>query len=248
MRRNTLFLSVLFFLIFAFTAEGQHRVLPSGEVLSLNGNTAARAAGLPTACPSGGHRADDSDPEMQSLWKRIITPNQVCNQSPLILCDSRRKMLEEGGERLAAYMIGQYNSSVNKGCPDSTYLELLGATGNRGTQYLLEKAGRPGEPRAWLQGLLFANDLQAIDRAVEVLRQDEMAEFHVLAVSVMLVNMRSTGVVRPSDLGVLQRLERDSNVRGQASRTLYNLEMDGLVEEDQPHPPDLKQWQVQLPK
>lgn len=246
MRKETLFLSALLSLIFASAAAGGDRVLPSGRVVSPNGDSAVQAAGLPTTCPSGGHKADGSDPEMQSLWNRIVTPNRAC-QSALVLCEPRRIMLKEGGDRLAEYMIRQYGTSLNQGCPDSTYLELIAATGNRGIQYLLEKAGRPGEPQAWLQGLLFANDLRAIDRAVEILNRNDMTQLNVLAISVVLMNMRTTGIIRSGDIEVLRRLERDSGVRGEASRALFNLEREGLTVNNQAHPRDLHVWWYPFP-
>ena len=189
--------------------------------------------------------ADDSDPEMQKLWNEIVhTPS--CN-SVLVLCEPRLGKIKAGGDRLAKYLISQYELSeaAQEGSGDS-YLRFVGATGESGKSYLLERASRPETMQIGLEGLLFAEDLRAVDKAAWVISQRNPQLPNVLAVNVMRLNMITSGVIRPGDVAFLRRLEEDKafDLRGYASRALKDLEDRGLIVPDEryPHPADLKMW------
>lgn len=228
---------------------GAIRVLPNGQVISVGtpAGTPAKnqAAGLPTGQDEIMRPPDNSDPEMQMLWNEI-THTPSCN-TVLVLCEPRLGKVKGGGDRLAKYLISQYElAEIRKKGTGDSYLRFVGATGERGVSYLLEKASRPETMQIGLEGLLFAADVRAIDKAVWVLSKEDFNLPGVLAVGVVRLNMITSGTIRESDLALLRRLEQDEKrgLRGWASRALKDLEARGLITPDEkyPHPEDLKMW------
>jgi hypothetical protein len=226
--------------------DGVIRVLPSGETFSVSSDGKvsfhSQAAGLPEGQVEGMRPADDSDPEMQALWNKIIHTGS-CNTA-IVLCEPRLGEVKKEGARMASYLISQYELSEarSKGTGDS-YLRFLGATGERGINYLLEKTYKRETMQIGLEGLLFASDVRAIDAAGWILSLNDrsLGKVNAAAVTVIRVNMISSGTIREGDVALLRRLEDSGALRPLATMALKDLEARGLIAA-YPHPEDLKMW------
>lgn len=178
---------------------------------------------------------DDSDAEMKALLEEIRS-SPTCEPGPI--CEPRKSLYRQGGDRLADYLIRQYEASVTEGYPGGAYLAKVTLTGSmRGVRYVVNEYRNPRDSQARiaaLHALAAAADPDAIDIAMGLLEQKGNIErIDLLSLSILRQNMEDTRVSRSDASGLLQRLEsRDSPkpwLRQSAYRALNSLEAKQVI-------------------
>jgi hypothetical protein len=196
-------------------------------------------------CPGGMLPPDDFDPLMKEWYLRSIGE---CHD-PVVGCEPRRTTMAYGGDRMAHYLIHQYEmNEATPGCVGAHYLRMIGfARSPVGIQYLLqeiEQPHSPGRDQIALSGLRYSASQQAIDKAIEVLGRGDKGHLHASAVYVIRANAILMGHLLPSDEAFLRSLEtgREARIAGSASVALKDLEQRGIVEQKAAHPVEFDSW------
>lgn len=234
-------------LVLAFLASATSARSESPEASSGRSPWAAKVEGASDG--KGVRPPDDSDPEMQRLWVEILrSPN--CRDYSM-RCEPRQRLFRFGGDRLAGYLIRQFEESLAGGYPGAGhYLLYVATTGSeRGIRYVLDEFENPKRENgrsAALAGLLDAGDPRAIDLAVRLLNDPTVTgRASEVAMNVLRRNAEATETISSEGVQVLRRLESEQNtekpwLRKDAFRALNGLERRGIVAPRVP-PADLLQ-------
>lgn len=180
---------------------------------------------------------NDSDPEMKALLESLMGRGPCGSPSG---CPERRVGYEQGGERLARYIIAQYERCVSEGYYATELLSRIAFTStDLGFQFLRSQveAGPESvgmrEYRFSLQALARVRDPRAIDVAVSVAQSDEPKRIRSLAVQVAGEVMRASGVAPSYAVEFLRVLEDRTSeplgIRRGAWLELNALEDAGLI-------------------
>lgn len=162
-------------LLLAYFANGEPARAESEES-SMRSPWDFKSEGSPSQ-RKGVRPPDDSDPEMRRVWLEILgAPN--CKDFSMT-CEPRASLFKSGGDRLAEYLIRQYEESVIQGHPGAGhYMLYIATTGSeRGIRYVLDEYQNPkrtGGRSAALQGLLDARDPRASDVALRLLNDEKV--------------------------------------------------------------------------
>lgn len=143
---------------------------------------------------------DDSDPEMKGLLGTFFEQTP-CGNSATGLCEQAIALLRGGGDRLASYLITQYERNEAEGYPNhGTYLRLLGHSESKSacsylTTLVRSRADALATDHSVLahQHLIFAIEglgntrhLEAIDPALEMIdRFGDDEEIQIRAVNAL---------------------------------------------------------------
>jgi hypothetical protein len=179
---------------------------------------------------------DDSDPEMKALMAQVYAQGG-CAQ-PGERCKPASDLLVMGGDRLASYLITQFERSLKDGYPDHlTYLSYIAKTESEtGFEYVLDRVRRKGELSVddWryaaralshtgqdgavdeaLRLLATETDPGVLDSAVNTLWRVAEARNHLRRDSLeKLLELEASGPPRLQSLasGVLDRLSQNFQV------------------------------------
>ena len=163
---------------------------------------------------------DDSDPEMRGLAQRFFDQGP-CNRGPGGRCPEAAQPLIDGGERMARYLILQYERSLKEGYQDvATIMTAIGATASRaGTDYVVGRIENPrddGEADHALRALRECRSSDAVDMALRLLDRTPRDDWRsrVQAVRAVEINLREGKLERPD---AVERL-REISVRADASQ------------------------------
>jgi len=184
--------------------------------------TAEDAAQAPLSAEgerSGRRPLDDSDPEMRDLAQRFFGQG-ACNRGPGGRCPEAAQPLVDGGDRMARYLIRQYEQSLAEGYPDTaTLMTAIGGTASTtGTSYVVEKVERPRdetEADFALSALQECRSGRAVDAALRLLERVPRDDWRnrVQAVRAIEINIRDGKLERPD---AVERL-REISARPDAS-------------------------------
>jgi hypothetical protein len=130
---------------------------------------------------------DDSDPAMQALMGEVYARGGCAR--PGQRCEPAHRVLVRGGDRLARYLIDQFERSISAGYPDRlTYLEYTASTESEtGFQYIRHRVRRGPELgrddyEYAARALSKTGHDGAIDEAFRLLEEetDEMVLFYAI--------------------------------------------------------------------
>jgi hypothetical protein len=142
---------------------------------------------------------DDSDPEMKALLGTFFAETP-CGNSATGLCEQAIAPLRGGADRLASYLITQYERNEAEGYPNhGTYLRLLGHTESMSacsylTTLVRSRADASAADQSVLahQHLVFAieglgntRQIEAIDPALEMIDRFQDEEVQIRAVNAL---------------------------------------------------------------
>lgn len=179
---------------------------------------------------------DGSDPEMRELWERIKASPRC--ESTTELCEPRKSLYAQGGERLSDYLIEQYEASLREGYPAAHYLAYVAATGARtGAEYVLRsyrEATGTQERTAALHGLVLAADPAIVDLGLEILAKEGNGErLDYMSITIVRRNLERLGTPHPRASAALRALEMPDSpkpwLREPAYRALNSLERKGVI-------------------
>lgn len=212
--------------------------------LAAMANTATAQVILHTLPPDGGGQGkpvsirepDNSDPEMRELWEKIKTARRC--KSTTELCEPRKSLYEQGGERLTDYLIEQYEASLREGYPAAHYLRYVAATGSKkGAEYVLRKyreAPGPQERLLVLHGFVLAADPAMVDVGLEILgREDNGERLDYISITIVRRNVERLQTSHPRAVAALKLLETPDSpkpwLREPAYRALNSLERKEII-------------------
>lgn len=170
----------------------------------------ARRGSSPTVV----HRPlDNSDPEMKRLAEQYFGRGP-CNSGPGVRCPEAGLPLEAGGDRMAAYLIRQYEESFHGGNNTQTLLSGVARTrSDTGVAYVLDRTRSPRDKRE-LDEALYAiarvGDGRSADAALAVLRTTDDPQIEAVALMALGENLvRMKAADRPqAALEALRRYAR----------------------------------------
>ena len=161
---------------------------------------------------SGRRPLDDSDPEMRDLAQRFFGQG-ACNRGPGGRCPEAAQPLVDGGDRMARYLIRQYEQSLAEGYPDTaTLMTAIGGTASPiGTSYVVERVERPRdetEADFALSALQECRSGRAVDAALRLLDRAPRDDWRsrVQAVRAVEINLREGKLERPDALERLREI------------------------------------------
>jgi hypothetical protein len=212
-----------------------------------------------------GRPLDGSDPEMKRYFSSI--PGGDCGNELQLNRYHRRESAHrkfvEGGDRLALYLIRQYQASVAEGYVDSARFLNYAAHTTSETAFsfitrLLEEA-RQRRDRVnllnALRALRWTEQPAAIDIALAILATEEDSVVRTDAIEVVRRTVDFTEAHRPDAIEMLHAIEWDESelhpVRRAAWAALNRLARYGLVPDRRPHhdfgePPHLPKRLIEL--
>ena len=169
---------------------------------------------------------DDSDPEMQQLMKQVYAVGG-CAQ-PGRPCQPAVDLVRGGGDRLAAYLITQYERTLEDGYSNwVTYLTLVGETqSDTGFEFISQRLERQPdlsieERRALITALSHTAHEEAIDIALGILGSESDVGMLNRSVNVLWRVSIDVGHLRPDVRDLL--LERRAEGWIQAKRAISYL-------------------------
>lgn len=153
---------------------------------------------------------DAADPEMQALMARAYAVGGCAR--PEQTCEPAARLFREGGDRLARYLIGQYERSLRDGYPSSrTYLNYIAYTQSEtGLDYILNRVQETRsrtleEYHEAVAALSKTGRWGAVDEAVRILDADEPPSIREQAVNTLWRVSIAQNELRPE---ILDRIER----------------------------------------
>ena len=175
---------------------------------------------------------DDRDPEMKYLAQYYLAQG-TCPTAPREPCVDAGKPLWEGGDRLARYLIAQYEASLDEGYPDTTTIvtAIGGTRSDTGLRYMermIKKPRTPRERKQGLTGLARCNRDEAIDIALQVLRESQDVDDRRLAVKAISGNLYLLGHPRPDVEPVLEDIASNPE-EGHYARSIAESILEGKL-------------------
>jgi hypothetical protein len=177
---------------------------------------------------------DDSDPEMKALLGTFFQETP-CGNSATGLCEEAIALLRGGGDRLASYLITQYERNEAEGYPNhGTYLRLLGHTESTSAcSYLTTLAGSRADSFAAdpsvlahqhlifaIEGLGNTRQMEAIDPTLQMIDRFEDEEVRIRAVNALdRIQSKHGEQARVRERLLALRAERDAGAAANQTPT-----------------------------
>lgn len=192
--------------------------------------TGSRGGGGSTELDDLQRPFDASDLEMQQLMRTLHT-GTGCGKGTGQRCSEREARFAGGGDRLARYLIEQFEASLREGYPDRlTYLSYVAYTHSEaGFQYLTDRVRNRSDLSAddaetAIHALGKTADARAIDEILRVLRDevDDPRE-RSAAIRALVWTMERTGSRRDDAVRALRDLGSDPEVSYYVNKKLKEL-------------------------
>ena len=176
---------------------------------------------------------DSSDRDMQQLMDSLHDGGS-CGKDPGQRCSETEARFAAGGDRLARYLIRQFEAGLSEGYPNRvTYLSYIAYTHSEvGFQYIADRVrNRSGlsedDAENSIHALGRTADARAIDETLRVLR-DEVAHCRErsAAIRALVWTMERTGSRRDDAIRVLRDLGSDRRVSYYVNKKLKELGVD----------------------
>jgi hypothetical protein len=155
---------------------------------------------------------DDSDPEMRDLAETFFGQGS-CNRGPGLRCPEAKAPLQAGGDRLASYLIRQYDESLLEGYPDTATIltAIAGTESKTGSLYIESLVDAPRDDRERdfaLSALRECASERCVDAALRVLDRTSALEpaTRAAAIRAIAINVDEGKLDRPDAVAALRSL------------------------------------------
>lgn len=175
---------------------------------------------------------DNSDPEMRALVAEVYARGGCATQDGP--CEAAAEVLRSGGNRVAAYLITQYERSVHDGYPNTvTYLTLIAHThSDVGFEYVRnlveESEGSRQARRHAMRALSRTGHPEATDIALRVIQTDPDPGILPTAINTLWKVAIATDELRPDVSDFLIDFSKDPLYGGYAALALRRLREHGF--------------------